>query len=121
VVNGVLLTIRFVLELGALAALAVWGFGSHGGVSAWALGLSAPALAAIAWGLLVAPKARLAAPAVVIIGVEIAVAAAATAALVAGGRTTLGVAFAAAWLVDRVGLSVLSGRALPDQGSFADR
>ena len=102
--KGVLLTIRFGLELGALAALAVWGFGSHGGVSAWALGLGAPAVAAIAWGLVVAPKAALPVPVAVII----AVAAAATAALVAGDHTPLAVVFAAAWLVDRVGLELIS-------------
>jgi hypothetical protein len=41
-----------------LAALAYWGFAAASGVGAWALGLSAPALAAAVWGAFVAPKAN---------------------------------------------------------------
>jgi Protein of unknown function (DUF2568) len=50
--------LRFLLELGALAALAYWGFTTGSGASAWALGLGAPLAAAVFWGLFVAPKAR---------------------------------------------------------------
>lgn len=50
--------LRFLLELGALAALAYWGFATQDGAPAWILGLGAPLAAAVFWGLLVAPKAR---------------------------------------------------------------
>jgi hypothetical protein len=56
--RGLTLTVRFLCELTMLAALAYWGFAVGVGVSAWLLGLGAPLLAAIVWGVLVAPKAR---------------------------------------------------------------
>ncbi|HRQ40953.1 MAG TPA: YrdB family protein [Chloroflexota bacterium] len=53
------MTIRFVLELCMLAALAYGGFQLEGG---WPLrllvGIGAPLLAATVWGLLIAPKAK---------------------------------------------------------------
>jgi hypothetical protein len=52
------LGLAFLLELGMLAALAYWGF--HTGQTIFAriaLGLGAPILAAIFWGLFMAPKA----------------------------------------------------------------
>jgi hypothetical protein len=68
------LALRFTLELGALAALAVWG--AHAGasrVAALALAILAPLLAAVAWGLFVSPKARIRAPKLMRLGVELAV------------------------------------------------
>ena len=53
-----ILVIRFLCELGLLAGLAYWGFTVGEGATAWLLGLGAPALAAVVWGLFVAPKAR---------------------------------------------------------------
>ena len=51
-------TLRFVLELCALAALGYWGFTAGAGpVGKALLGLGAPILAAVAWGIFVAPKA----------------------------------------------------------------
>jgi Protein of unknown function (DUF2568) len=44
----------FVAELAALVALFVWGLATQG----WLLGLAAAGLAAVAWGLFAAPKAR---------------------------------------------------------------
>ena len=53
------LAVRFLCELGLLAALAVWGFHTGTGVAAKvALGLGAPLLAAVSWGLWVAPASR---------------------------------------------------------------
>lgn len=58
--------LRFFLELCALAALAFWGFWA-GGSLPWnlLLGLGAPLLAAVVWGIWVAPRSsrRLAVPA----------------------------------------------------------
>ncbi len=44
----------FLAELAALVALVVWGLATRG----WLLGLAAAAMAALAWGLFAAPKAR---------------------------------------------------------------
>jgi hypothetical protein len=52
------LTVRFLLELCALAALGYWGFTTGSGPLGKAfLGLGAPILAAVVWGAFVAPKA----------------------------------------------------------------
>lgn len=52
------LALRFLLELCLLAALGYWGFKTEGG---WlvksVLGVGAPVLAAVVWGMFVAPKA----------------------------------------------------------------
>jgi len=53
-----ILATRFLCELGLLAGLAYWGFTVGEGATAWLLGLGAPAVAAVVWGLFVAPKAR---------------------------------------------------------------
>lgn len=53
-----ILTIRFLCELGLLVGLAYWGFTVGEGATAWLLGIGAPAVAAVVWGLFVAPKAR---------------------------------------------------------------
>jgi hypothetical protein len=55
--RGLVLTVRFLCELGMLAALMVWGL--HVGEGSWAfvLGIGAPAAAAVVWALFVAPKA----------------------------------------------------------------
>ncbi|NJN53781.1 MAG: YrdB family protein [Anaerolineae bacterium] len=53
------MTVRFLLELCLLAALGYWGFSLDGD---WPLrllvGIGAPLLAAVVWGLLVSPKAK---------------------------------------------------------------
>ncbi|MGH2589267.1 MAG: YrdB family protein [Actinomycetota bacterium] len=54
----IVLTARFLCELGILASLAFWGFTAVDGAGAWVLGLGAPALAAGIWGTFVSPKAR---------------------------------------------------------------
>ena len=52
------LAVRFSLELCALAALGYWGFVvGEGAIAKAVLGLGAPLLAAVVWGLFVAPKA----------------------------------------------------------------
>jgi hypothetical protein len=51
-------TLRFVLELCALGALGYWGFTTGPGtLGKVVLGLGAPILAAVLWGVFVAPKA----------------------------------------------------------------
>ena len=46
------LGLRFVLELGMLVALGIWGFSQN-----VVLGIAAPLAAAVVWGLWIAPKA----------------------------------------------------------------
>ncbi|CAG7655793.1 YrdB family protein [Paenibacillus allorhizosphaerae] len=58
IVKGANLLLRFVLELCALTALGYWGFRTgNGWILKIALGIGAPLLAAIIWGLFVSPKA----------------------------------------------------------------
>jgi Protein of unknown function (DUF2568) len=49
--------LRFLLELCALAALAVWGFRTSTGALQWVLGLGAPLAMAVFWGRFMSPKA----------------------------------------------------------------
>lgn len=101
-VKWFLLAVAFALELAALAALGYWGFKTGGSTATkLALGLGAPILAAVIWGLFVAPKATVDNEALRII-FEIVVFGAAALALVAVGRTSLAIAFAAVALVDDV-------------------
>src|SRR4051794_26844750 len=87
------LTLRFVLELCALAALCFCGATSpYGPVGDVLLAVGAPLVAGTAWGLFASPKAAergVRAP--LRWTVELAVFAAATVALLAAGRPVLGI------------------------------
>ncbi len=104
------LAVRLLLELGALAALAVWGWRVGDGVLRVLLAVGAPALAAVVWGTLVAPKAahRLTDPGRLF--VEILVFGAAVVGLAASGLRAWAWAFAAVAVVDGVLLAVLGLR-----------
>ncbi|HEU5211855.1 MAG TPA: YrdB family protein [Gaiellaceae bacterium] len=94
-VHSANLALRFLLELGALAALAWWGF--HVGdstASELILGLGLPLLAAIVWGLFIAPRARFPVPLKVRAPVEMGIFVAAVLALWGVGQEGLAVAFA---------------------------
>ena len=91
--RGLVLVVRFLLELGLLGALTVWGFTVGGGLGAWLLGLGAPVLAAVVWGWFVAPKARRPVPVAARVAIELALFGAAAVALAATGRAALAVAF----------------------------
>lgn len=57
-VKGANLAVTFLLELGLLVAFGVWGFAAgQGGVMVWGLGIGTPVLAAVVWGVFMAPKA----------------------------------------------------------------
>jgi hypothetical protein len=67
------LTVAFLLELCALAALGSWGVHVGGGPAAKAaLGIGAPLLAALLWGRFAAPRAPVSRPAVKV-GVQLLV------------------------------------------------
>ncbi len=92
--RGANLVLRFLLELSALAATAYWGFSTASGVTQWVLGLGAPALVAVVWGLFVSPKAKIELPHPAQFAIELLVWAAATLALASAGQPVLGIVFA---------------------------
>jgi hypothetical protein len=105
------LAVRFVLELGALAALAWWGSGTGSSVMVnVVLGLGLPLLMAAVWGAFVAPKARRRLPDPERLLVEVVIFGAATLALAASGAVVLGavfgvLAFATCLLVRALGVA----------------
>jgi hypothetical protein len=107
-VSAANLALRFVLELCALAGLGYWGFTTHSGTAAGiALGLGAPALAALAWGAFVAPRRMVeTAPPAVRLLVEVAVFAASATALYAAGAGAAGIALAVVWAINKAALSI---------------
>jgi len=86
--------LRFLLEMGALAALAYWGFHEFAGVVQWVIGFGAPLLVAAVWGRFMSPKASHPTVDPVRLLIETAVFGAGVAALFAADATTLAVVFA---------------------------
>jgi hypothetical protein len=87
--------LAFLLEIVALGALAYWGFHvGNGGAAKAVLAIGAPLLAAVAWGLFAAPRARFKVPLAAVLVVKALVFGAATAALVATGHLVLAAVFA---------------------------
>ncbi len=85
------LVVRFVVELAGLAGLAVWGAGAtSSGVGQVVLAIAAPLAAAGIWGVWSAPKAARRLPGSGLLGLELALLAAAVAALVAAGHPLAG-------------------------------
>lgn len=93
------LAARFLLELGALAAAAYWGFSTASGLTQWVLGLGAPAAVIVVWWLFVSPKARIEVPRPARFAIELLVWAAAAIALAAAGQPVLALVFAVVALV----------------------
>lgn len=94
--RSVNLGVRLLCELALLVALAIWGFHAGSGLATdLVLGLGAPLLAAVVWGLWVAPasRRRLADP--VRLLVEVLLFAAGVAALAVAGFPLVAVGFAA--------------------------
>jgi hypothetical protein len=90
------LAVRLLCELGLLVALAVWGVHAGSGLASdLVLGMGAPLLAAVVWGLWVAPasRRRLADP--VRLLVEVLLFAAGVVALAVAGFPLVAVGFAA--------------------------
>ncbi len=96
------LTLAFVLELCALAALCYWGFSVGGGPVAKAvLGIGAPVCAAVLWGLFAAPRAPVSLP-LLGQGTKLLVFGSATLALYATGHPILALVFAIAVVANAV-------------------
>ena len=101
------LGLRFLLELCALAALAYWGY--HAGSSRpvkIALAVGVPLLAAIVWGLFVAPKATVKLPGAAVLLLQVLIFGAAALGLVAAGRTPLALLFAAVVLLNAILMAI---------------
>ena len=90
------LALLFLLELCMLAALAFWGFHTGSGLIAkLALGLGAPLLAAIVWGILMAPRAAIKLPTPAHLALFVVIFGAAALALAVAGQPLLAIIFAA--------------------------
>jgi hypothetical protein len=96
VLKGTNLALRFLLELAALGALGYWGYQTGtGSLSRIALAIGAPLLAAVIWGLFVAPKATFATHGALRLGLQLLVFGAAALALADAGQATLAIMFGA--------------------------
>lgn len=91
---GVLLTVRFLLELALLAAYAVSAARLVGGAVGWVVGVAVALVVATVWGLLLSPRRRYDASLAVRIAVELVLFAAAGAGLWLSGLPGWGAALA---------------------------
>lgn len=101
------LTVRFLLELCALAALAYWGLRAVPGPWRFGLAVVAPLLFALAWGLFASPKARFKRELPGQLLIEALLFGVAVAALAAAGEPLLALIFAAVTLLNRVAITLL--------------
>jgi uncharacterized protein DUF2568 len=95
------LGLRFLIEVTALAIFAYWGWKAANGAMRWAIAVGAVAAAVVVWALFVSEDPTIAIPRSLQFVIELAVWAAAGAALYAAGHARLAIAF--------VGVAVASG------------
>ena len=88
---AIVLGLRFLCEMAALAAMAYWGQQAADGVAGIGLAAIAVAVVALVWGLFLATRRRLEVGLPVRIVIELAVWVAAASALWSAGRPTLAV------------------------------
>jgi hypothetical protein len=87
--------LAFLLEVLALGGLAWWGADTGSGLAAKILlGAGAPVLAAVAWGLFAAPRARFQVPLAAVLVVKVIVFGLAAVAVATIGRHGIAIAFA---------------------------
>src|SRR3954468_13568933 len=99
-VNGVNLSIRFfVVELGALAAAAYWGWEATPGPGRWYLAVLAPAVVIVIWALFVSPKARIQVSKQAALAIELVLLGLVAVGLGVTGPVWLGIAYGAVALV----------------------
>lgn len=96
--NPVNLALRFVLELAALAALAVWGWSQHDGLLRVLLAVGLPLLGGTVWAVFRVPgdggEPIVAVSGVVRLLIELALFAAAVVLLYSAGQSSLAIVFA---------------------------
>ena len=109
--TAVVVSVRFLLELGALAALAWWGARSGGGVAGnIALAVAVPGAAALMWGVLAAPNSPRRLPGLKRLVPEVLLFGGATAALAAIDQGALAIAFGAVAVLDTALVHALERR-----------
>lgn len=91
---GANLPLRFLLELGALAAVGYWGWEAGDGARGWVLAIGSVAAVVTIWALFVSPKHTIETSRQVSLAIELAVWVATGAALHATGHGLLALAFA---------------------------
>jgi Protein of unknown function (DUF2568) len=102
-IKGANLALRFLLELCALVALGYWGFkNGSGALAKIALGIGTPFVAAIVWGVFVAPRAPVALPGVVVLLLQALVFGSAAAGLANAGHRTLALVFGALVIINAI-------------------
>ena len=89
---AIVLGLRFVCEMAALASVAYWGQQAADGVAGIVLAAIAVAVVAVIWGVFLAPKRQLEAGLTARLVIELAVWVAASAALWSAGQPALAVA-----------------------------
>jgi hypothetical protein len=95
IIKSTNLILRFLLELAALAALAVWGFQTPANtLLKILLAITLPLIAALLWGLFVSPKAKYRLPEIGRLALEITLFASAVFALHSTNHPTLAATFA---------------------------
>jgi hypothetical protein len=95
ILKGTNLALAFLLELCLLGALAYWGFHvGRGPLTKTGLGIGAPLVMAIFWGILMAPKAPVQLPGPIHLALTLALFGLGVAALFAAGQPRLAVIFA---------------------------
>jgi len=105
---------RFLLELCAVAAAAEWGWHTGaGGLAGALLGLLAGGAVVAVWGAVIAPRAKRRLPDPQRLVVELMIFVLAGAGLAASGYTGLGVALAAAGCANAALVRILGGEPLP--------
>ncbi len=103
IIKAANLAFRFLLELCALVALGSWGWHAGTGRAAkLGFAVGAPLIAAVVWGLFVAPGRPIDLPAPVRVVLELAIFGAAAAGLTAAGRVHLAVALLLVYAVNRI-------------------
>lgn len=95
------IALSFVLEIAMLAAYAYWGYHAVTGPLRWLLAIAAPLLAAVVWGLLLAPKARRRVGSTAGIALSTVLFLLAALALFTSGQPGLGIAMLALTVVNR--------------------
>ena len=93
-IKGANLALRFLLELFALGALSYWGFKTGGGtIAKISLGVGAPLVAAVMWGVFVSPRAPVQLPVLLSLILQALVFGSAASGLVVTGHRTVAVMF----------------------------
>jgi hypothetical protein len=102
-VKALNLAIRFfVVELGALAGAAYWGWEATAGAGRWYLAVLAPAAVIVVWALFISPKARIQVSKPAALAIELVLLGLVTLGLVVTGPVWLGIAYGAVALVNGV-------------------